>query len=326
MSDRKASRTALATANMRAAHQLFDPQPRLLDDPFAAPIIGPDAVKKIHDTTDHYQTAERRGFRAHVVLRSRYTEDRLAAGALRGITQYVLLGAGFDTFALRQPPWAHGLRILEVDHPGTQALKRSRMADAGLEMPRNAGFATIDFEHESLHDGIVRHDLSMSEPTFFSCLGVTMYLREEAVDALLQSVARFPAGSEIVLTYAPPPRDPSGPQSPLALRAASVGEPWLSYFDGETLAAKLRDFGFSKVEQLSPAEAEERYFRPYPADLPVPRRMHIISACCERNVLSGLKRMSARRGRDPEAETILVAMPDVSLRALPARCSVVPPW
>lgn len=278
MSDRKASRTALATANMRAAHQLFDPQPRILEDPFAVPVIGPDATLRIHDTADHYQTVERRGFRAHVVLRSRYTEDRLAAGVRRGITQYVVLGAGFDTFALRQPSWAEGMRILEVDHPGTQALKRSRLVAAGLEMPRNAGFATIDFERESLHDGIIRCGFSIGEPTFFSCLGVTMYLEEEVVDAMLQSVARFPAGSEIVLTYVPPPRDPSAPLSPLAARAASVGEPWLSYFDAGTLVEKLRAFGFSEVEPLTPAEAEERYFRPHPGDLPVPRRTHIISA------------------------------------------------
>lgn len=278
MPDREASRTARATANMRAAHQLFDPRPRVLEDPFALPIIGPDAVRKIHDTADHYQTLERRGFRAHVVLRSRYTEDRLALGVLRGVTQYVLLGAGFDTFVLRQPEWAEGMKVLEVDHPGTQTLKRSRMAEAGLEMPPNAGFATIDFEHESLHGGLVRHGISPDRPTFFSCLGVTMYLKEEAVDALLRSVARFAKGSEIVLTYAPPPRNPLAPPSPLMVRAASVGEPWLSFFDAETLAGKLRDFGFLTVEHLSPEEAGERYFRPYPADLPAPRRTHIISA------------------------------------------------
>jgi methyltransferase (TIGR00027 family) len=262
---------------MRAAHQIFDPRPRMLEDPFALSIIGLEAVRKIHDTEDFYQTVERRTFRAHVVLRSRYAEDRLATGAARGITQYVVLGAGFDTFALRQPAWAQGLKILEVDHPGTQELKRSRMAEAGLEMPGNAGFATVDFEHESLHDGLVRNGFSQDKPTFFSCLGVIMYLKEEAVDTMLRSVARFPAGSEIVLTYAPPPRDPSAPPSPLMVRAADVGEPWLSFFDEETLVAKLRGFGFSKVEPLSAKEAGERYFRPCPADLPAPRRTHMIS-------------------------------------------------
>jgi methyltransferase (TIGR00027 family) len=277
MSDKKASRTALATANMRAAHQLFDPQPRILEDPFALSVIGPDAVQRIHDTAEHYQTPERRAFRAHIVLRSRYTEDRLEKAVSRGVTQYVVLGAGFDTFVLRQPSWAHALTILEVDHPGTQALKRSRLGAAGLEMPENAHFATIDFEHESLQDGLTRYGLSTSKMTFFSCLGVTMYLKEEAIDDMFRSVAVFAAGTEIVFTYAPPPRDPSAPLSPLAIRAAGVGEPWVSYFDAEVLSAKLRQFGFSTVEPLSPEEAEERYFRPQPGDLPVPRRTHILS-------------------------------------------------
>lgn len=279
MPDRKASRTALATANMRAAHQLFDSPPRILEDPYALPVIGQEAVQRIRDTEDRYQTTIRRGFRAHIVLRSRFAEDRLAAAVQRGITQYVILGAGFDTFVLRQPPWARELKILEVDHPGTQVLKRSRLAEVGIEMPGNAGFATIDFEKEALRDGLARCGLSTDEPTFFSCLGVTMYLKEEVIDAMLKSIAVFSSGSEIVLTYAPPPRDPTRPSRlQLAERAASVGEPWLSYFTEETLGAKLRSFGFSEIEALLPLDAQERYFRSNPGNLPVPRRTHILSA------------------------------------------------
>ena len=254
MSDRKASRTALATANMRAAHQLFDPSPRILEDPFAVPVIGAAGLQRIDDTADHIRPS-RDG-----VSRTRSAPFALYRGPpgrcrQTRISQYVILGAGLDTFALRQPEWAHRLRVLEVDHPATQALKRSRLAEAGLGMPRNAGFATIDFERESLRDGLVRYRFSTDEPTFFSCLGVIMYLEEAAIDAMLESVAGFPGGSEIVLTYAPPPRDPSR-SSPLAARAASVGEPWVSYFDADTLGAKLRSFRFSKVEPLSPKEAE----------------------------------------------------------------------
>jgi methyltransferase (TIGR00027 family) len=274
MSDHKASRTALGTAYMRAAHQLFETQPRILDDPVALSLLGPTALQRIKDTADHYQTPERLALRAHVVLRSRFAEDRLAAAVLRGITQYVILGAGFDTFALRQPPWARALKILEIDHPGTQAMKRSHLAAAGLSMPENTDFANIDFERESLRDGLLRYHVSMDEPTFFSWLGVTMYLREAAIDAVLHSVAQFPTGSEIVLTFAPPGDSPS----PLAERAASLGEPWVSYFEPDALEAKLRGAGFSEVEFLSPAEAEARYFRQRPADLPIPRRTNILCA------------------------------------------------
>jgi methyltransferase (TIGR00027 family) len=278
MSDRQASRTALATANMRAAHQLLDPPPRILEDPFAVLVLGEQGVKRIHDRADFYQTPERRYFRAHVILRSRFTEDRLRAAATRGITQYVILGAGLDTFALRQPRWVKDLRILEVDHPATQELKRTRLAEAGLEMPENAAFATIDFEHESLKEGLTRYGFLTNQPTFFSCLGVIMYLTEDAIDGMLQSVMQFPKGSEIVLTYVEPPRDPSRPPSRLAERAASVGEPWVSYFDAHALVGKLKNFGFTDVEPLSEADAEEKYFRPYPGNLPVPKRTHILSA------------------------------------------------
>ena len=134
---------------------------------------------------------------------------------------------------------------------------------------------TIDFEHESLLDGLLRYHVSLDEPTFFSWLGVTMYLKEDAIDAVLRSVAAFPAGSEIVFTFVTPPSDSP---SPLAQRPASLGEPWVSYFEPDAIEAKLNGNGFSKVEFLSPAEAEARYFRQRPADLPVPKRTNILSA------------------------------------------------
>ena len=275
MPDRNASRTALGTAYMRAAHQLLDAPPRILEDPVAVQLLGPAAASRIKDDPERYQTPAMRGLRAHVVLRSRFAEDRLAAAVARGVTQYVLLGAGFDTFALRQPLWARGLKILEVDHPGTQELKRSMIAAAGLFVPENANFASVDFEHESLRDGLLRCGVSPVAPAFFSWLGVTMYLNEEAIDAVLRSVASFPSGSEIVLTFTQPRGDSP---SPFDARAASVGEPWVSYFTPEAIAAKLRDAGFSNVEFLSRTDAEARYFRDRPQDLPVPRQVNIVSS------------------------------------------------
>lgn len=275
MSDQNVSRTALGTAYMRAAHQLLDAPPRILEDPLAVTLLGPAAVQRINGNIESYQTPERRALRSHVVLRARFAEDRLAAAVHRGVTQYIILGAGFDTFALRQPIWAQPLRILEVDHAGTQATKRAQLAAAGLDMPKNVNFAVINFEHESLGDGLLRYQVSLEEPTFFSWLGVTMYLNEDAIDAVLQSITAFPVGSEIVLTFAPPPGDSP---SPFDQRAAHLGEPWVSYFTPDALEAKLCGLGFSKVEFLSPEEAEARYFRHRPHDLPVPTRTNIVSA------------------------------------------------
>lgn len=275
MSDHQASRTALGVAYIRAAHQLLDAPPRILEDPIALPLLGPEAPGRLQAKAEHHHAPGLQALRAHIVLRSRFAEDRLAAAVTRGVTQYILLGAGFDTFALRQPEWARALKIHEVDHPGTQTLKRSMMAAAGLALPENAGFATVDFERESLLDGLARYGVSASAPTFFSWLGVTMYLREEAIDAVLRSVAAFPAGSELVLTFATPRADAA---SPLARHAANLGEPWVSYFEPDALDAKLRRAGFSNVEFLTPAEADARYFRHRPADLPLPKRTNIACA------------------------------------------------
>ena len=273
MSQKTASRTALATAYMRAAHQLLDPPPRVLEDPTAVAVLGPGAEQMIRESAPRSQTSEGRALRAHMVLRSRFAEDRLAAAAGRGVTQYVILGAGFDTFAVRQPEWARKLRILEVDHAGTQELKRSHLAAAGLVVPTNVAFATIDFERESLRDGLVRHAISPTERTFFSWLGVTMYLREEAIDAVLRSVAEFPAGSEIVLTFASASNMPAG----IAEYAGQLGEPWLSFFEPAQIENKLRGAGFTSVELLTPLVAKSRYFNA-PCSLPTPARTTIVAA------------------------------------------------
>jgi methyltransferase (TIGR00027 family) len=282
MSDRKASRTALGAAYMRAVHQLFDSQPLILDDPFALSLLAPTALQQISNPAYRYRTTKTRALRAHIVLRSRFAEDRLAAAFLRGISQYIILGAGFDTFALRQPSWAQTLNILEVDHPGTQAEKLSRLACCGLSLPQNAHFANIDFEHESLRDGLLRYHICLNKPAFFSWLGVTMYLNENAIDAVLLSVASFPAGSEIVLTFAqlsaPELNNSNNFPSLLASLVSSAGEPFLSFFEPDAIETKLRNSGFSKVEFLSSTEAETRYFRHRPNDLPVPRRTGIVCA------------------------------------------------
>ena len=279
MLDKKPSRTALGTAYERAIHQLFDAPPRILDDPITPLLLGSDVLKQITDRMNRNRTEQAAELRAHVVLRSRFTEDRLASAIFRGIRQYIILGAGFDTFILRQPLWARELKILEVDRRGTQDMKLSLIDAAGLAVPKNVEFACIDFENESLHDGLRRNHISLTELTFFSWLGVTMYLKEDAIDDVLRSVAMFPKGSEIVLTFAQPPKltttGGSVSHSSLAQRVASAGEPFVSYFEPHVLEAKLRSAGFSVVEFLSSAEAEAWYFRQRPQDLPVPKRTGI---------------------------------------------------
>jgi methyltransferase (TIGR00027 family) len=282
MSDRNASNTALGTLFMRGVHQLLDARPLILDDPTALTLLGEDAVRRIQDSRDHHQTLAARALRTHVVLRSRYTEDRLAEAVGRKITQYVILGAGFDTFAYRQPVWSKALKIFEVDQPATQVQKKLRLERANIALPPNLRFAGIDFEHESLHDGLLKNGVSLTEPSFFSWLGVTMYLKEDAIDAVVRTIVRFPPESEIVFTFAQPPDSFSGRErsvhSSLSKVVSDAGEPFVSYFTPATIETKLRQAGFKTIVFLSSEEAEKRYFRKRPNDLHIPRRSAILSA------------------------------------------------
>jgi methyltransferase (TIGR00027 family) len=276
----KESRTALGVAWMRAAHQILDPAPRLLEDAPILDLLGRSVVEAAILASDRFETPGARSLRSHVALRSRFTEDRLEASRERGLVQFVILGAGYDTFFARQPRWAHGLRLTEIDQPATQADKRARIAAAQMAVPANVTFGSVNFEVESLAEGLARHGVDSGLPTFFSWLGVTMYLTEPAIDSTLAIVRAFPPGSEIVLTFASRPAADDGaapPVSRLARGSAGVGEPWLSYFEPEEMERKLLQAGFAEVSFLTPAMAVERYFGKEIV-LPPPTRSSIVSA------------------------------------------------
>jgi methyltransferase (TIGR00027 family) len=274
MPRRNSSRTALGVAALRAAHELLDGEPKILDDPIAARLLDADVLREIQSGGGRAQEAWARRLRAHVVLRSRYAEERLAEAVRRGVRQCVILGAGFDTFAYRQPDWARGLRIYEVDHPGTQEEKRERLRAAGISLPSNLEFVAVDFEAVSLREGLRASSLKFSEPAFFSSLGVLVYLSREAVDAVFQLVAGFPAGSEIAFTFTAPGSAESG----LAEWAGALGEPWRTLLEPQTLERELRGLGFSEVSFLSLEEAEREYFHGRSDGLTVPQRGGIAAA------------------------------------------------
>lgn len=265
---------------VRAAHMVLDGEPKILNDPTVLQLLGPAALARIHSVAGNAQSDAARGLRAHVVLRSRFAEDRLADAVMRGVTQYVILGAGGDTFAYRQPEWARGIRIYEVDHMASQEDKRERLRAAGVDVPPNVRYAAIDFESTTLRDGLAAGSVDLAAPTFFSWLGVTMYLTESAIDAVLKTVAAFPQGSEIVFTYARRERRVRGPGDgpSLADIAAAAGEPWLSYFDADELERKLTSHGFPHVYFLTAADADERYFANRSDGLQPPRDPSVVSA------------------------------------------------
>ena len=242
-------------------------------------LLGPEAVARLEQHPEQVQAPSARRLRAHVVLRSRFAEDRLADAVRRGVRQYVLLGAGLDTFAFRQPEWARGITIVEIDQPATQAAKRARLAERGFVVPSNVVYHAVDFEKTTLREALPAAGIDVNAAVFFSWLGVTMYLTEDAVDQVLGTVAQLPRGTEIVLTFATPP-DPLEEPARLsfAQRAAEVGEPWITFFTPEAIEARLRSSGFSTVTFLTPEDARARYFNQRADGLEAPRRVSVVSA------------------------------------------------
>lgn len=272
---RSASRTALAVAALRGLHQSIDGEPKILADPLSARLLGESMLHTAASYLGDPHASILRELRAHVVLRSRYCEDRLAAAVERGVSQFIVLGAGLDTFAYRQPAWAQGLRIYEVDHPASQEEKRQLLAQAGINIPDNVQFVAIDFEQTSLAQGLQAAGVDRARKSFFSCLGVMMYLSEVAVDALFALVAQFPVGSEIVFTYQQTGRDT---EPEMASKVAALGEPWAHHSQPETLAHQLKALGFQGLEELAPADAQARYFQGRSDGLRAPLKWGIAAA------------------------------------------------
>lgn len=274
MTTRSASATAIGVAQMRAAHLIIDAEPPILADTVIGRLLGPDVETRAWAQLEQLQSPPSRGLRSHVVLRGRFTEDSLADAVADGVTQYLALGAGLNTFAYRQPAWAAAIEVIEVDHPASQAAKRTALDAAGIEIPPNVRYADIDFERETLAEGLRRCGVSTTRRALVSWLGVTMYLTREAIDAVLATVVRFAAGSTLILTFAEP-RDGA---DPIADRAARAGEPWLSYFTQDELATVLRGQGFSDVRFLSRDDAFRRYYASRRDGLLPPRHVSLCTA------------------------------------------------
>ncbi len=248
-----------------------------MNDPIAVQLLGPEFRARLDAAGDAAQAGPARALRSHVVLRSRFAEDCLADAVARGVTQFVSLGAGLDTFPWRQPAWAAPLRIFEVDQPASQQDKRERLDRARLATPANVTFVPVDFETDGLSNSLAAAGLEPARPVFYSWLGVTPYLHAAAVEAVLRTIAAGAAGSEVVLTYAPVEDEGSGPSNAEQM-AATVGELFRSHYTPEAMEATLRACGFSEVTFLTPALAASRYYTGRRDGLPPPRRTSIVRA------------------------------------------------
>jgi methyltransferase (TIGR00027 family) len=284
------SLTALTAAAARAAHLIVDDEPVIFADTLAEAMLGEQAEEFIAYHRAHGTHPVLVGARAQVTCRSRYAEDRLARGIERGIGQYVLLGAGLDSFAYRSP-LAGRVRVFEVDHPATQEHKR-RVAGAVTGSARGAAgsagaaagdaavggvtFVPVDFARDSLADALGRAGFDAARPAFVSWLGVTMYLDYSAIEATVSVLGGLAPGSQIVVDYMLPAglRDAEGQTYAdlVGQVAAERGEPWRSVFAPEAMADLLARYGFGQARDVGqrdmiPAASWDRSDALHPAEL-----------------------------------------------------------
>ncbi|GAA5051169.1 class I SAM-dependent methyltransferase [Nocardia callitridis] len=264
------SRTALVTAYARAYHQIAD-QPRILTDPLAARLLGVTADELTEfglPDQDHAGSGDSEILRLGVgdrprrlffAARARFAEDRVAEAVAAGLRQVVILGAGLDTFAYRDPH--PRLRVFEVDHPATQAWKRQRLNASGIDQPERLTFVPVDFETDTLATQLAIAGFNRAESAVFVWLGVVFYLTQDAVRATLEYIARQSESAEVIFDYlraADTDEDRARLQA-RANRATAVGEPWFSYFTPDDIAARLRALGFTDIEDHAAADVITGY-------------------------------------------------------------------
>jgi methyltransferase (TIGR00027 family) len=254
--------TAARVALWRALHVEADPSPHVLEDKIGLQLLAPDENWRERGDMDPQFT---RPFRASIVARARFIEDLVVDEAGRGLTQYVILGAGLDSFAQRRPDIASGLKVFEVDQPGPQAWKRQRLIELGFGVPDWLRFVPVDFEAgESWRERLVSAGFDASRPAIVVSTGVSMYLTREANAAALREVATLAAGSTLAMTFLLPLEmaDPEvRPGLEMAEKGARAsGTPFLSFFTPPEIVALARETGFGEARHVSAADLARRYF------------------------------------------------------------------
>lgn len=276
MQANQVSLTAIMTAYLRAYHAMND-TPKIFDDFLAIHLIPEERRALIEQgfskalqaqvSESGLDSSDPKSLRPllqamglpHVLSRSRYAEDHLDLAVKQGVEQYVILGAGMDTFAFRRPDLLRQIQVFEVDHPATQAFKRQRLAELAWEIPSHLHFVPVDFTKESLADALKRTSYDVQAKSFFSWLGVTMYLTREEVLATLRAIAEISsAGSMVVFDYFVPEENAL---KEMQEDLRKIGEPIKTAFDPATLASELEGLGLRLHENASPSAIQERYFQ-----------------------------------------------------------------
>ncbi|MBO0857743.1 MAG: class I SAM-dependent methyltransferase [Chloracidobacterium sp.] len=254
--------TALRVALWRAMHVEVDPPPHVFEDKIGLKLAATDENWRQRPDMDPHATS---GFRASIVARARFIEDLVCEQVEHGVSQYVILGAGLDTFAQRRPEIASRLNLFEVDRPGPQAWKRQRLIDLGFGIPEWLRFVPVDFEAGgSWRERLAAAGFNESQPAVVASTGVSLYLTRDTNTATLRQIAALAPGSTLAMTFLLPlelvePEDRSGYQ--MAEKGARrSGTPFISFFAPPEMMALAREAGFREVWHVSAAELGQRYF------------------------------------------------------------------
>jgi len=274
------SRTAVLTAVARALHR-EEPRPWVIDDYLAMGLAGPEGQALLGQLRTEMPRPYLLAFSRWMCVRARFTEDIVEQAAASGVGQYVILGAGLDSFAYRRSDLLGRLRVFEVDHPATQSWKRRRLAGLGVELPARLVFAPVDFERQTLRQGLELAGFDSGQLAVFSWVGVTMYLTLDAIHAALATMARCRPGTRVVLSYNQPPAVLAGSTAQIAAAfaglAAEMGEPFISRFLPGEMTRLLREHGFGQVTDFGPDEARAAYFAGQ-ADIEIAGAQRLVAA------------------------------------------------
>jgi len=262
--------TAVRVALWRALHIELDPLPHVLEDEIGLRLAAPAEGWRERGDMDPAVTS---GFRASIVVRARFVEDLVADQASRGVRQYVILGAGLDTFAERKPELTSSLHVFEVDPPGPQAWKRQRLIELGFGVPEWLHLVPVDFESSDGWEQLTAAGFDANQPAVVASTGVTMYVTKEATAATLRRVAALAPGSTLAMTFLIPPQLLEAPDRSVIQttekNARASGTPFISFFSPEEILALAHEAGFREVRALATTEVAERYLAKQP-DAPRP--------------------------------------------------------
>jgi methyltransferase (TIGR00027 family) len=252
--------TAVRTALWRALHVQVDAKPSILEDETGLQLIDPPG-----DWQKRPDMKFTKRLRASVVARARFIEDLIIEQSKQGITQYVILGAGLDTFAQRRPDIASTLQVYEIDQPNTQTWKQQRLIELGFGIPEWLHFVSVNFETSSWWEQLLKAEFDITKQTVVSCTGVSLYLTKDAIISTLKQIATLAPGSTLAMTFYLPMELLDEEDKPLQLiaekGACEAGTPFVSFFTPNEILALAHDAGFKEATTLSTKDMEQLYFR-----------------------------------------------------------------